>query len=602
MNPGRSAIAALRGVAGRFKPVDDNALTFYRLLGGVNAFTAGRRIVSLRRESRLMVGVILTFVLGYSIVGYALFYMGFAWLAKLPGIGVLLLDRMLYLFFAFLFLMLVFSNMIIGYSTMYRSLETEWMLTLPVPASAVFRWKLLETMVLASWAFWFLSAPFMLAYGTVRHAGFWFYVKILVLLLPFTLLPAALGGLVVLVVTRYLHRRLFKWVLLGVGAVVAAAAVFFVRPIGAESIQQAQVMAALDQMLHNSRLTVHPLMPSYWVGSSIIAWSEGMNWRGTFFFLVLLSNALMAGLACVLISRRMFYDGWSRTHSQGRWKVGVALLDKAIHMPRMGLLERAAHLWPRLHPATRALVVKDIRVFWRDTAQWSQFVIFFGLLALYVLNLRHVTYDKANVMWGGFVSFLNLGASCMTLATLTTRFVFPQFSLEGKRLWIVGMVPYGLKRVLLEKFWLSSAWSIAITLTLTMCSSLILRLPSGLTILFSATVVLMCFALCGIAVGIGAIFPNFGSGSTANRLDDNPSKIVSGFGGTFCFVMSLLYILLVMGAEALIIYVLHIRTAMDPQFQHVVVTGSWIFICIASLAASFVPMRIALQRVEHLEI
>ena len=30
------------------------------------------------------------------------------------------------------------------------------------------------------------------------------------------------------------------------------------------------------------------------------------------------------------------------------------------------------------------------------------------------------------------------------LATLTTRFVYPQFSLEGKRLWIVGMAPRGI--------------------------------------------------------------------------------------------------------------------------------------------------------------
>ena len=134
-------------------------------------------------------------------------------------------------------------------------------------------------------------------------------------------------------------------------------------------------------------------------------------------------------------------------------------------------LDRLLRLWPWLHPSTRALMVKDIRIFWRDTSQWSQFVIFFGLLGLYVLNLRNVSYDWSNEFWASFVSFLNLGASSMTLATLTTRFVFPQFSMEGKRLWIVGMVPYGMKRVLLEKFWLSSAWSVGITLTLTLLSS-----------------------------------------------------------------------------------------------------------------------------------
>src|SRR5207237_10125559 len=127
-------------------------------------------------------------------------------------------------------------------------------------------------------------------------------------------------------------------------------------------------------------------------------------------------------------------------------------------------------------PCTRALVGKDVRVFWRDTSQWSQFVIFFGLLGLYVVNLRNVAYDWNNPYWAAFVSFLNLGAASMTLATLTTRFVFPQFSLEGKRLWMVGMVPYGLKRVLLEKFWLSSVCSGAITSLLMITSSCMLRI------------------------------------------------------------------------------------------------------------------------------
>ena len=194
------------------------------------------------------------------------------------------------------------------------------------------------------------------------------------------------------------------------------------------------------------------------------------------------------------------------------------------------------NLWPRLHHATRALVVKDIRVFWRDTSQWSQFVIFFGLLGLYMLNLRSVAYDWENEYWASFVSFLNLGASSMTLATLTTRFVFPQFSLEGKRLWMVGMVPYGLKHVLLEKFWLSSICSAAITVTLMLTSSFILRIPGWLTLLFASTVVAMSFALCGIAVGVGALFPNFSPGSTISQRDDNPARIVSGFGGTLTLI------------------------------------------------------------------
>jgi len=45
----------------------------------------------------------------------------------------------------------------------------------------------------------------------------------------------------------------------------------------------------------------------------------------------------------------------------------------------------------------------------------------------------------------------------------------------------------------------------------------------------------MTLTLTGLAVGLGALYPNF--------KEDNPSKIVSGFGGTFCLVLSFFYIL-----------------------------------------------------------
>ena len=476
------------------------------------------------------------------------------------------------------------------------------MLTLPVRSLDVFRWKLLETTLLASWAFLFLSAPLMLAYGATRHVTGWFYLKVFLLFMPFVTIPAALGSLVILMVARYLHRRMFKWALFGVGAAGLACAIVFLKPMQAEDLEQAQMVAALQQLLHNSRVTVQPILPSYWVASSMIAWGDGWTGRGLFFFMVLLSNAMMATLVCTMASRRLFYDGWSRNHSQGHFQLGVALLDKPIALPHTGLLERFVNLWPRLHHATRALVIKDVRVFWRDTSQWSQFAIFFGLLGLYVLNLRSVAHEWRNESWACFVSFLNLGASSMTLATLTTRFVFPQFSLEGKRLWMVGMVPYGLKRVLLEKFWLSSVCTAAITLGLMLTSSWMLRIPGWLTLLFSSTVVVMSFALCGIAVGIGALFPNFGSGSAANCRDDNPAKIVSGFGGTFCFVISLVYLALVIGAEAWPLYSRFAVSGFTSRGQPWGLVFSWIFVSLFSLMAASIPMSLALKKVESLEI
>src|ERR1017187_1245250 len=196
-----------------------SGLKFFRLLAEVNIRITRRNILALRDKSYLMVSVITLFVVGYWFAGYSVFYMGFSRLAQLPGLQIIVLDRMLYLFFAFLFLMLMFSNMIIGYSTLFKSQETQWMLTLPVRSLDVFRWKLMETTLLASWAFLFLSAPLMAAYGNARHVSGGFYLKVFLLFIPFTVIPAAIGCIAILIVTRYLHRHIFKWALFGVSFV-----------------------------------------------------------------------------------------------------------------------------------------------------------------------------------------------------------------------------------------------------------------------------------------------------------------------------------------------------------------------------------------------
>ncbi len=577
------------------------SLAFFGLLARVNAQAAGRRVGSLRQQSRLMVTVIALFVACYWVAGYALFFYGFNFLSTVAGLGAVLLDRMLYLFFAFLFMMLVFSNMIIGYSSLFKSQETQWMLTLPVRHVDVFCWKLAETTVLASWAFLFLSAPMILAYGAARQVTMWFYIKLGLLYLPFIVIPAALGALVILIVNRYLHRRVFKWALFITGSAAILWSIVFLKPMEVAGLQETQAVSVLNRLLHNSRVTLQPMLPSYWVASGMIAWGEGGGLRGMLFFLVLLSNAMMATLVCVTASGHLFYDGWSRNHSQGTISLSPPA-GRTVRGERRNILESFLDWLPGLSTTARALVAKDVRVFWRDTSQWSQFVIFFGLLGLYVLNLRNVAYDWNSSYWANFVSFLNLGASSMTLATLTTRFVFPQFSLEGKRLWIVGMIPGGLRRILWQKFWLSSVCAFIVTLTLNIVSSCMLRLPGWMMTLFAGTVVMMSFGLCGIAVGIGALFPNFGRGSTANRQDDNPARIVSGFGGTLCFVVSLAYIAVVITALVLPLW---------PQFESGEITASsptpamlaaWVFVVLLTGAAIVLPMGLATRRLRDFEL
>src|SRR5213075_815242 len=96
---------------------------------------------------------------------------------------------------------------------------------------------------------------------------------------------------------------------------------------------------------------------------------------------------------------------------------------------------------------------------------------------VYILNLRHFSQQLTNPFWLHLVWYLNLGACSLNLATLTTRFVYPQFSLEGKRLWIIGMAPLGMVRVVKAKYWLAASTSLVVTLSLILLSCRMLEMP-----------------------------------------------------------------------------------------------------------------------------
>jgi ABC-2 type transport system permease protein len=253
--------------------------------------------------------------------------------------------------------------------------------------------------------------------------------------------------------------------------------------------------------------------------------------------------------------------------------------------PPPGLMEKFVRLFTFARPDTRALIVKDARMFWRDTTQWGQSVMLFGLLGVYIINLRHFTQQLNNPFWINLVAYLNLSACALNLATLTTRFVYPQFSLEGRRLWIIGMAPLGLKRVVKVKYWLASLASLAVTVTLITLSCHLLKMSWDQIAFFASIVTVMTFSLTGLSVGLGVLYPNM--------KDANPSKIVSGFGGTLCLVLSFLYIL---GSVLL----LAIGTAGFHAHISWIVASIVVF-CALSVVIGWLPMKLGLRQLDKME-
>ncbi|MHC4915510.1 MAG: putative ABC transporter permease subunit, partial [Planctomycetota bacterium] len=147
---------------------------------------------------------------------------------------------------------------------------------------------------------------------------------------------------------------------------------------------------------------------------------------------------------------------------------------------------------------------------------------------------RIVLEHIQNLRWTNFVAFANLTAAGLTLATLTTRFVFPMISVEGKRFWILSLLPVRRSRLLLGKYVFSLGGALLLMVPLVLLGAWMLGTPARMAWIHFFTALCMCVGLPGIAVGMGAVFPNY--------REESPAKIVSGFGGTLCLVLSISFV------------------------------------------------------------
>jgi ABC-2 type transport system permease protein len=566
------------------------------LLLRVNLLTHWRRLKTVSERSRLLTAVISLFIGGYLVLAYVLFKKGLWFLGQFYGFGTILTERLIYLLFAFLFVLLLISNLVISFTNLFRNRETAYLLTMPIPTGTIFQWKFIESTLLASWAFVFLIAPLLAAFGLSRGVPWHFYPATLISVGLFIVLPGVLGSFLAVTIARFMDRRAFQVLTVTALLVLMAGLVVWFRPepVPAGESTETRVVSVLERTLYRTKFSEFGFLPSQWLSASVLQWADGALSAAGFQLLVLLSYALFFGMLALTRMGGMFYEATSAVQSRGsvfvRWKWFHWLKARHADSPyAIGLADRLVGLIPRLSPEVHAILVKDFRMFWRDTAQWAQSLMLFGLLAVYIFNLRHFSQQLSNPFWIHLVSFLNLGACSLNLATLTTRFVYPQFSLEGKRLWVVGMAPLGLVQVVKTKYWFANVASLIVTLFLITMSCYMLELSFSRTLYFAGAIAVMTMTLTGLAVGLGALYPNF--------KEENPSKIVSGFGGTFCLVLSFLYIL---GSVVLLAKATPWAATEPAPFGRTALFVS--MFALLSFSLGWLPLHLGLRRVKTFEM
>jgi ABC-2 type transport system permease protein len=595
--------AKLKSICERLPSEERERQIFWKLRWRLGRSHLSFLTTKARLRTFLVVSLSLLFWCGL----FALFYNGFGFIVQnvgLPGAyyHAQTVQFIFALFFASLQVMLVFSSSIIIYGGLYTSQETNFLLTLPLRDSRLVNYRFQEAVFFSSWGFFLLASPMMVAYGMVVSAPWYYFAYLPFLMLAFAYIPCALGAISCLLLINRLPQ--LRGIVVGTIALVVIAIAYLsiwrtLDITDAESLSSTWFIETFRRF----EFTRGEWLPSTWLSNGLIDAARPYSYdpndlpwlESGKYLIVLVSNALMLHVIVLLLGNRWFRNSFCNLHSrQAREsKSKAAWIDRVAN----GLL----FMLPK---QTRLLITKDLRLFRRDPAQWAQFLIFLGLLLLYFANLdrfRQQQADLSVLTWINIVSFLNLAVVGLILSTFTTRFIYPLISLEGKRFWILGRLPVKRDTILWGKFIFAAGGSWLPCAGLVLLSDLVLNVSRVVVSVHQATCLMLCIGLSGMAVGLGALMPNFH--------EQSPSKIAAGFGGTLNLVLSALYILAIVTLTALPCHFILLNSSAEAGAD-MIPTNTLIIWLAAGLTASFalaclvtiIPLRSGLKAFRQLEV
>ncbi|MCE9615953.1 MAG: hypothetical protein K8T26_16905 [Lentisphaerae bacterium] len=526
----------------------------------------------LRSQPRFKVLFILVFATACEIGLWKLFADGFDFLERFGGVAGMIMARLFSLFYMGMFMMLVMSGIVTSYATLFRSDEMAYLLVRPLPVKLVVVYKFFESAYLSSWAFLFIILPFVGAYAVHLHLGFRFGLWTAVFSLPFLVICSGLGTIVIQCVVRWWPRRVgHKPLLLAAGTALGLG-----LWLAKDKVEAGEgTRFALSALIPGMRLSGNMLMPSAWTADGIQAFTRGEWARGSLLLAVVVTTAAVLTLVVEGLGRATFQTAWESV-SEGGGRRGRPAAIFAWGDRVLGFLPGDV----------RAMIMKDVRTFFRDAMQWSQVLIFFGLLGMYFANLRTFHYDTYSPTWRNMVCFLNVFSVSAVLCSLGARFIYPQLSLEGQGFWLLGLAPTNMRRILLSKFALAIVCTGVVSVFLIGLSSSMLKVGGVQVVVSVALVGCVVLAVCGLSTGLGAIFMDL--------RQRNPAAIVGGFGGTVNLVLSLGYMLAAIVPFGL---AFHLRAAdlIDETFLHRSLGFSAAWCLLLTAAATAAPLVLGVR-------
>ena len=498
-------------------------------------------------------------------------------------IGPLLAGKLLGVVLISFLSILLLSNVITALSSFFLARDLDLLVAGPVDWLRLYGAKLVETVVHSSWMVVLLAVPLFTAYGAVYDGGWAFALVAVAHFIPFLFIPTVIGSAITLLLVNLFPARRTRDILSVIAVLAAAGIVVLFRVIRPERLARPDGFQSLVDFIAILRAPTSPFLPGEWVQTGIMAWLRGTPDPLPLY--LLWSTAAAFFVLGALLHRALYPQGFSKAQESGqRAARGGGVFSRAI-----SAVMRPAGV------VRRELVLKELRVFFRDTTQWSQLILLGVLVIVYVFNIRYLPLrgEGVSFLLRNVIPFLNLVLAGFVIASVAARFIFPGVSLEGRTLWLLRSSPMPTSALLWSKFWVGTVPLLTLALAIVGITDALLQVTPFMYIVSLSTIAMLTVAMASLALGIGTIFPQFET--------ENAAQIPTSFGGLVYMMTAIIVIAATVILEARPVYgYLRAKAWGVPVDIWQMVVGFGLAILVCALA-TVIPLRVARSRLEAVE-
>ena len=492
-------------------------------------------------------------------------------------LGVILSLKIFQMAWIMVFTMLIFSNMVSGVSALFLSKDNEIIFAGPTSLYELYLVRYLTTTVFTSWMMIVFSLPVFGAFGQVFEAGPLYFLILIPTVIAIATIASGVGLLVTIILVNLFPARRTKDIVVYLSLLFGILLYLVIRLLRPEDLADPERFPDFIEYLSSMSTPATPYLPPSWASGLLTGYLQDhyIDWL---LIGLLASTPFVVYFAGEWAMNRWFFPGFSK--AQESFGGSHQFKQRQYHPEPMRWFFR-----------------KELKMFIRDSSQWSQLFLVGALVVVYLYNFKVLPLDRSPMpadFIANIIAYANIGLTSFLVASLSARFVYPSIGAEGSSIELILTSPIPLKRYMLYKYLFYVLPFTLLAAILLIASNHLLHITGPMWWISLITGLIITWSVVAIALGFGALHADFKA--------ENQAVVQGSFGAILFLFVALSYELITILIVSVPAYRLVRSWRWDLHQSHLIIIQTTLALCIIvliSIVLSMICLRKGLERIDQ---